>query len=71
MQKSPDDYAKKTNQFYKNQNRYQVKVDEYGITRVYDSNTNTFGSYNPDGTTRTYMKPRSKNYWNNQPGKLK
>ena len=53
----PQDYAKKANEFYRNKNDYQIKVDTDGIIRVYDPATNTFGSYNADRTTRTFFKP--------------
>jgi pyocin large subunit-like protein len=44
-------------------------VDSNGNVRVYDPNTNTFGSYNSDGSTKTYFKPsRGIDYWNGQPG---
>ena len=33
-----------------------TKVDDNGVTRVYDPRTNTFGAYNADGTTRTFYK---------------
>lgn len=53
----------------KNRSNYQVKVDSKGVTRVYDSSTNTFGSYNPDGTTKTFFKPTGGQSWfDNQPG---
>ena len=64
--KNQNDYVKKANQFYKNRNQYDNFVGTDGNTRVYDVNTNTLGSYNPDGTTKTFMKPRSKHYWQNQ-----
>jgi len=64
-----NDYAKKANDFYNNRSQYQIKTDSNGVTRVYDSSTNTFGSYNPDGTTKTFFKPRAgQSYFNNQPG---
>ncbi|WP_027936970.1 hemagglutinin repeat-containing protein [Anaeroarcus burkinensis] len=66
---SPSEYAEMANDFYNNQSQYQVKVDENGTTRVYDPSTNTFGSYNADGTTKTFYKPkRGIDYWNDQPG---
>ncbi len=55
--------------FYVNRSNYQTKVDDNGVIRVYDKKTNSFGSYNPDSTTKTYFKPKSRNYFNNQPGK--
>ena len=47
-----------------------------GVIRVYDPTTNTFGAYNPTGTTRTFYKPdpsahgypSNLDYWNAQPG---
>ena len=45
-----------------------IKVDERGITRVYDPKTNTFGSYTPQGKTITFFKPSSKTYWLRQKG---
>lgn len=63
------DYAKKANDFFNSKDNYEVKVDEKGVTRVYDPVTNTFGSYNPDGTTKTFYKPsRGREYWEDQPG---
>lgn len=47
-----------------------MKVDEDGVIRVYDPKTNRFGSYNKDGTTKTYFKPtRQQAYFDGQPGK--
>ncbi|HWT27147.1 MAG TPA: RHS repeat-associated core domain-containing protein, partial [Mobilitalea sp.] len=68
---SAQEYAQKANDFYNNRYNYEVKVDNKGITRVYDPNTNTFGSYNPDGTTRTLFSPTNgQTYFDNQPGVL-
>lgn len=65
-----EDYAEKAHDFYENRDNYQVKVDEEGTIRVYDPKTNTFGSYNPDGSTKTYFKPTGgQNYFDKQPGK--
>ena len=52
------------------------KVDENGITRAYDPKSNTFGSYNPDRTIKTFYKPDPSihglptniDYWAAQPG---
>ncbi|MBO0684968.1 MAG: hypothetical protein J2P45_17595 [Candidatus Dormibacteraeota bacterium] len=47
---------------------YDVKVAGNTI-RVYDPATNTFGSYNLNGTTKTFFKPpNGATYWNSQPG---
>jgi len=65
----PQDYAKSANEFYNDRGNHQVKVDQNGTTRVYDPNTNTFGSYNADGTTRTFFKPTDfQAYFDRQPG---
>jgi hypothetical protein len=55
------------------------KTDRYGNVRIWDTRTNRFGSYNSDGTTRTFLTAdldflRSEGYtsykdwWNAQPG---
>lgn len=67
--KNETEYAQKANDFYKNRSNYQIKTDSSGVIRVYDSSTNTFGSYNPDGTTKTFFKPKGgQSYFNGQPG---
>ena len=54
-----------------------TKIDPTdGTIRVYDPETNTFGSYNADGTTRTLYKPdpgrhgydSTWQYWDDQQG---
>jgi len=67
---SPREYADHASSFLTTaiQEGYPVKVDEDGIIRVYDEVTNTFGAYNPDGSTRTFFKPTSDTYWKRQPG---
>ncbi len=66
---SASEYAKIANEFYNNRANYQVKVDSNGIIRVYDATRNIFGSYNPNGTTRTLFSPtRGQSYFNSQPG---
>lgn len=52
--------------------------DVDGVTRVYDPDTNTFGSYNANGTTKTFFKPdpaihkepTNMDYWNKQAGRV-
>jgi pyocin large subunit-like protein len=47
-----------------------------GVIRIYDPATNTFGSYNAAGTTRTFYMPNpllhgyptNWDYWLSQPG---
>lgn len=65
-----DEYARGANAFLEKarEDGLPMKIDD-GVTRVYDPKTNTFGSYNPDGTPRTFFKPdRGVTYWNEQPG---
>jgi hypothetical protein len=45
------------------------KNDADGTIRVYDPATSTFGAFNPNGTTRTFLMPeRGADYWTDQPG---
>lgn len=68
---SPLDYAKFANDFYNNRENYLVKTDESGIKRIYDPETNSFGAYNKNGSTRSFFKPSGKQgYFDRQPGKL-
>ena len=54
---SKEKYADMAHELYLNKGLCQASVDEEGITRVYDAARNPFGSYNPDGTTKTYFAP--------------
>lgn len=64
-----NDYAQRANSFYNNRSHYRVKTDSDGTIRVFDPVTNTFGSYNANGSTRTFYKPTGGlAYWNRQPG---
>ena len=54
---SEEEYTKMAHEPYLNKGLCQVKVDEEGITRVYDAARNLFGPCNPDGTTRTLFAP--------------
>ena len=56
--KSPEEYTEKAVEFY-GQKGLQRTNDSQGNIRLYDAKTNTFGSYNPDGTIKTFMKPKS------------
>jgi hypothetical protein len=66
--KSAEDYARRANQFFERRAQFPTKVDSDGVIRVYDPRTNTFGSYNPDGTTRTFFKPTKPTYFDEQAG---
>jgi RHS repeat-associated protein len=68
---SAEDYANQASNFLQRaqQEGLPTKIDSNGIIRAYDPETNTFGSYNPNGTTKTFFKPSGGvNYWNRQPG---
>ena len=53
-----------------------TKIADNGVIRAYDPSTNEFGSFNADGTTKTYFAPDPKShgfptnwdYWVSQPG---
>lgn len=57
--RSADEYAQQASGFLQRgiKGGAQVKVDSRGVIRVYDPKTDTFGAYNPNGTTRTFYKP--------------
>jgi len=64
-----EDYIRKAGKFFSDsqEKNLPTAVNEEGIIKVYDSETNTFGSYNPDGTIKTFYKPtRGQEYWNDQ-----
>lgn len=63
-----DEYTKRANEFYKRgqAEKLPTVIDKNGVTRIYEPKTNTFGAYNPDGTTRTFYKPTPKNYFEGQ-----
>ena len=57
------------NELYRNKDKHQTKVDTDGTVRVYDPETNTFGSYTSDGKTKTIFKPSGgQGYFDRQPG---
>jgi hypothetical protein len=72
------DYARRAHEFLQRAQRENLprKIDDQGVSRIYDPATNTFGAYNPDGTTRTFYTPdpavhglpTNMDYWNSQPG---
>lgn len=67
---SANDYAMRASAFFQRGIRQGLptRVDQNGVIRIYDPLTNTFGAYNADGTTRSFFRPSSSNYWANQPG---
>ena len=63
------DYARQAHELYRNRMQHQHKTDEFGVTRVYDAETNSFGSYNTQGKTITFFKPSQKQrYFDRQKG---
>jgi pyocin large subunit-like protein len=45
-----------------------AKRDGDGSLRVFDPATGAFGAYHRDGTTKTFFKPGSRDYFDRQPG---
>ena len=70
--KDADEYAGMAWQFGQQakQGGLLVKLDEDGTRRVFDPKTGAFAAYNPDGTTKTYFKPNSRDYFARQPGRM-
>ncbi len=69
--KNADDYAVMSWEFLQRAKAegLPAKVDETGVLRVFDTKSGTFASYNRDGTTKTFFKPGSRDYFERQPGK--
>ena len=63
---SAEHYAQQASRFLQESQAagLPTKIDSKGIIRVYDPKTNTFGSYNPNGTTATFFKPQPKSLTN-------
>jgi pyocin large subunit-like protein len=67
--KSAREYARMAYDFFRiaEEERLPKKIAPDGTIRIYDRRTNTFGAYNPDGTTKTFFKPRNgEKYWKRQ-----
>jgi hypothetical protein len=68
---SVDDYAQQAADFFQGSQAQGLptKISPDGTIRVYDSASNSFGSFNPDGTTKTFFMPSDgQAYWDRQPG---
>lgn len=74
------DFGSKSARAYSNQaaaflrngitRRLPTKIASDGTVRIYDPDTNTFGSYRSDGSVKTLFKPPGGlSYWNKQIGK--
>jgi len=70
--KDADDYARMAWEFQQRAKAegLPTKVDAEGVTRIYDPLSGAFGAYNRDGTTKTFFKPNSRDYFDRQPGVL-
>lgn len=69
---SPEDYARQAWEFLQRaiDEGLPAKLDDSdGTIRVWDPKTRAFAAYNRDGTTKTYFKPGSADYFTRQPGR--
>lgn len=68
--KDPDDYAAQAWLFLQRAKSegLPAKRDSSGVLRVYDPKSRAFAAYNRNGTTKTYFKPRRRDYFEDQPG---
>jgi hypothetical protein len=68
--RNKEDYARQAWEFL--QRAYAeglpAKRDNQGVLRLFDPQSGAFGSYNPDGTAKTFFKPGSPDYFERQPG---
>lgn len=69
--KDAEDYARLAWEFLQRAKAQGLpaKRDGQGVLRVFDPKTGTFGAYNRNGTTRTFFKPGSRDYFERQPGR--
>lgn len=70
--KNPDDYARMSWEFLQmamDKNLPAKLDDSDGTLRVWDGETRAFAAYNKDGTTKTFFKPGSADYFQRQPGR--
>jgi hypothetical protein len=64
--RTSQEYARMAEKFRAEAERagYHSFRDSQGTQRIYDQATNRFGSYNADGSTRTFFSPsRGPDYW--------
>lgn len=68
--KNAEDYARLAWEFLQRARSegLAAKLDDDGVLRVFDRKSGTFASYNRDGTTKTFFKPGSADYFERQPG---
>ncbi|WP_077487895.1 polymorphic toxin-type HINT domain-containing protein [Sinomonas mesophila] len=67
---SANDYAGMASDFFGRAGAegLPTKVDVDGTIRIYDPDSNTFGSFTSEGKAKTLLKPTSPSYWERQPG---
>jgi pyocin large subunit-like protein len=70
--RSAEEYTRLAKEFGERARRGEllVKIDDDGTRRVFEAKTGTFAAYNDDWTTKTFFKPRSRDYFARQPGRL-
>lgn len=70
--KDAEDYARMAWEFQQRAKAegLPTKVDSEGVKRIYDPKSGAFAAYNRNGTTKTFFKPNSRDYFDRQPGKL-
>jgi pyocin large subunit-like protein len=65
----PIDFAEKARSFFDNGANLPTKVDpQDGTIRMFNPDTNIFGAYNADGSTKSLFKPTSPDHWSRQKG---
>ena len=70
--KDADEYARRAWEFRQRAKTegLPTKVDSEGVTRIYDPKSGAFAAYNRNGTTKTFFKPNTRDYFDRQPGDL-
>ncbi len=70
--RDPEEYARMAWEFRRRAKaeKLPTKVDSGGVIRIYDPKSGAFAAYSPNGATRTFFKPRNRDYFDRQPGKL-
>lgn len=67
---SVEQYSRMATEFYNSgysaQSGFRKWIDSEGRMRIYQPETNTFGSYTKEGSAITFTKTRNENYVNNQ-----
>ena len=70
--RNADEYARMASEFLRRgkASGLPAKLDADGTLRVFDPAKGAFAAYNRDGTTKTFFKPGSRDYFQRQPGRL-